>query len=298
MAMIAYGQNYEDVLLNRLFAPDYLGFYVDIGANDPMNNSVTYHFYQRGWSGINIEPGAVFERLSRFRPRDVNLQVAVSQTCGEATFFDYPGAAANATLSQAIARDNERFGIVCVPRQIKLITLRSLCEQYVKDRTIDFMSIDVEGHEMEVIAGGAWDRYRPRVLVIEATWPHTSQPSYEGWEPLLLAHGYRFAFFDGLNRFYLREEDAGLQERLMTPACTLDDYVPYLYDRLLKKYVGELEKCLCMLDSPRIMFWRSLKLLPRSLFRKVRQAAALLPWPTRAGSRQKGSAAPSQDRAA
>jgi FkbM family methyltransferase len=229
--MISYAQNAEDVLLHRLFPVDYKGFYVDIGANDPITGSVTKHFYDRGWSGINVEPAGIFERLSRERPRDINLNLAISDSSGRAILFDYPEASCNATLSRAVAAGNEQFAFDCEPREVDVVTLHQLCEQHVGERTVDFMSIDVEGHERAVIAGGDWRRFRPRVLVVEATFPHTPRPSHTAWEPLLLEHDFRFAIFDGLNRFYVREEDAELLALLAAPACVHDQYVPYIHQR-------------------------------------------------------------------
>ncbi len=229
--MVSFAQNAEDVLLNRLFAADYLGFYVDIGANDPISGSITKHFYDRGWSGVNVEPANVFERLCKERPRDFNLNVAISDYCGRATLFDYPDASANATLNRTVADANEQFTFACQPREVDVITLRRLCEQHVGERTIDFMSIDVEGHERAVIVGGDWRRFRPRVLVVEATFPHTPRPSHMGWESLLLEQGYCFAIFDGLNRFYVRHEDADLLPLLAVPACVHDQFVSHLYQR-------------------------------------------------------------------
>jgi FkbM family methyltransferase len=225
--MMSYAQNHEDVLLNRLFPPDYKGFYVDVGASHPVHGSITKHFYDRSWHGVNIEPGSVFETLRSERPRDINLKVALSQTAGRATLHHYPDAFCEATLSEVVAKENARRSFACVPIVVELMTLAQVCEQHVGDQTIDFMSIDVEGHEQQVIAGGDWSRFRPRALVIEATVPHSPTPSHDDWEPLLLEHDYHFALFDGLNRFYVRGEDADLLPRLSTPACIFDAYVPY-----------------------------------------------------------------------
>jgi FkbM family methyltransferase len=269
MKMISYGQNREDVVLSRVFPPDYVGFYVDIGANDPVGCSVTCHFYHRGWSGVNVEPAGIFERLRQHRPRDINVNVGISRAPGRAMLFDYPAAPGNSTLSPAVARDHKSYPITCVPKEIELITLAQLCERYVGDRTIDFMSIDVEGHEEDVIAGGAWDRFRPRVLVIEATWPLSRRPSHEGWEPLVLAHGYHFALFDGLNRFYVREEDLELREPLAAPVCIFDKYVPY-------EHVLDLHQYCAALSSHRALVLQHLKLLVGKILRKESPLEALV----------------------
>src|SRR5262249_31332093 len=105
MSMVSYAQNAEDVLLNRLF-PDGVGFYIDVGAHDPVHLSVTKHFYDRGWSGINLEPEPVgFAKLCDQRPRDINLNVGVSDHDGAMTFYEAPGATGWSTFSLAQARN-------------------------------------------------------------------------------------------------------------------------------------------------------------------------------------------------
>ena len=71
MPFVSYAQNCEDVLLHRAFGKQETGFYVDVGASDPVDGSTTKAFYDRGWSGIDVEPGAVFAELVAARPRDI-----------------------------------------------------------------------------------------------------------------------------------------------------------------------------------------------------------------------------------
>ena len=94
----------------------------------------------------------------------------------------------------------------------------------------------VEGSERDVIAGGNWARHRPLVVLVEATRPLTTTPAWEAWEPLLVEAGYRFVLFDGLNRFYVREEDADLERHFRSPANVLDDFVPYREHELRRRY--------------------------------------------------------------
>src|SRR4051794_37044121 len=86
--MISYAQNYEDVVLARVLADVSRGFYVDVGANHPEQDSITRHFSDHGWRGINIEPGRFYTDLAAARPRDVNLHVAVSMVAGPVTFYE------------------------------------------------------------------------------------------------------------------------------------------------------------------------------------------------------------------
>ena len=168
-----------------------------------------------------------FEKLRSGRPRDINLCMAIGATSGTATLFEGPehDRGASTLRSDIVAShgtDADSFTAVEVP----LCTLADLVEEYV-DCPVDFLKVDVEGLEYDVIAGADFSRFRPRVLVVEATYPNTTKPSHESWEPLLLAAGYKFAMFDGLNRFYAIEGESDLMEALSIPANVLDHFVSY-----------------------------------------------------------------------
>ncbi len=121
-----------------------------------------------------------------------------------------------------------------------MLTLAQVCEDHVEGE-IDFLSVDVEGHEGQVLLGADWKRWRPRVVLVEATEPLTTVSSHEAWEPTLLDADYLFATFDGLNRWYVRIEDAKLLEALRTPANILDDYIPYTHFKLQEELRYTLE---------------------------------------------------------
>ncbi|MGI8983959.1 MAG: FkbM family methyltransferase [Acidimicrobiales bacterium] len=228
MTMTSYAQNREDVLLDRLFPRGIKGFYIDVGANDPVANSVTKHFYDLGWRGINVEPAlAPFERLQEARPRDVNLGLGISDREDTLTFHEFPpGISGISTFSPDLASWHREQGHESQLREVAVTTLAKICAEHV-DGEIDFLSVDVEGHEREVLEGGDWARWRPRVVVVEATQPATTNPTHQHWEHVLLGAGYVFATFDGLNRYYVRDEDAHLAAGLATPVNVTDRYVPF-----------------------------------------------------------------------
>src|SRR4051812_9289860 len=88
--LISYAQNREDIILNAFFKDIKDGFYIDVGANDPVHESVTKLFYLKGWRGINIEPSEnLHRRLLADRPRDINLKLGVSDHDGELKFREY-----------------------------------------------------------------------------------------------------------------------------------------------------------------------------------------------------------------
>ena len=239
--MISYAQNGEDVLLDRLFPRDMKGFYVDVGANDPVQNSVTKHFYDLGWRGINIEPAEEpFRLLCQYRQRDVNLNIGISDAAGTLTLHQSPVGTGDSTFSAEGAARLREEGTAVSERTVPVITLTELFEDHI-DGDIDFLTIDVESHEAQVLRGGDWKRWRPRVVVVEATEPRTSIPSHEEWEPTLLDADYLFASFDGLNRYYVRAEDSDLVARLQTPVNVFDQFDPYGYIKPLEDLRRDLE---------------------------------------------------------
>lgn len=232
MTMVSYAQNGEDVLLARLFPSGLKGFYVDVGAHHPVVGSITKHFYDRGWRGINVEPAAEpLAELRRARPRDLNLGVGLSDRPGRLTLFESSDTGCS-TFSPDAADHQRQAGIPFAEREVEVLTLAQVCEDHVENE-IDFLSVDVEGHEARVLLGADWKRWRPRVVLVEATEPLTTVPSHENWEPTLLDADYLFAAFDGLNRWYVRAEDPRLVEPLRTPVNALDDYIPYRYKKVI-----------------------------------------------------------------
>ena len=244
--MISYAQNAEDVVLARAFKGQDSGFYIDVGAADPTIDSVTRHFYDKGWRGINIDPLPLWHRLlEEARPEDVNLGVGISSEPGEMPLFvgaDHPG---GATLSAGQRQAYAASGVALETVTVTLTTLAAVCEKWVGELQVDFLKIDVEGHELAVIKGADWNRWRPRIVVVEATEPNSPTPSSTEWAQVLVEAGYVETLFDGLNRFYVRREDQALAEKLSAPANVFDDYVPYSLalksDAALKETRQELE---------------------------------------------------------
>ena len=107
MTFISYAQNFEDVMLWRALKHVNNGFYIDVGANDPVIDSVTKAFYDAGWHGINIEPVSQwYKKLESDRPRDINLQIAAGAEEGELLIFELPDTGLS-TVDKAIAERHE-----------------------------------------------------------------------------------------------------------------------------------------------------------------------------------------------
>lgn len=199
----SFAQNFEDVLLNRVFKSTLNGFYVDVGACHPNFDSVTRLFYERGWTGLNLDPSEYYQKLlAKHRPRDTNLKLAASSSKGELDFYEVTGTGYSALSSDAVERA-ERTGATANKSQAPVDTLSHILDQYAANKTIDFLKIDVEGHERDVLLGLDFQRHRPKLILVEAVHPDTQAPQWHLWENLLLDAGYVFAVFDGLNRFYV-----------------------------------------------------------------------------------------------
>ncbi len=210
---VSYAQDYEDLRLWHALQRIEVGTYIDVGAQDPDAHSVTRAFYERGWSGINIEPVAIYhEKLERSRPRDVNLRVAVAASAGQYDFFEI-GESGLSTLRHDIAQRHLAAGFKAAVTRVNARPLRDLWTEFVRG-DVHFLKIDVEGAEKEVLAGADLVRQRPWIVVIEATLPNTGIPTHDEWESLLTTAGYRFALFDDLNRYYVADEHAELAQPL------------------------------------------------------------------------------------
>ena len=224
--MIAFAQNCEDVLIDRVFRKP-SGFFIDVGACHPVSESVTKHLSLLGWRGINIEPDpGMCEAHVADRPTDINLHCAAGAVAGQVTFHQLANKFMSTTNAAHLDSLAKEIRANSIPIQVPMRTLADIVAEFVTGE-VDFLKIDAEGSEADVIAGADWTVFRPRLLVIEATKPWSSEPDWHAWEPVILAYDYRFAFFDGINRYYLRAEDRDLLEQLSVPVSVLDCYKPY-----------------------------------------------------------------------
>ena len=232
--MISYAQNFEDVMLARVFSGRTDGFYVDVGAGDPANLSVTKWFYDLGWSGINIEPNrSLFKKLAAERARDVNLECGAGASHKRAQFMEMPIPELS-SFDSRVQASAEEHKIVGTTRTVRVVPLTEILDQYADGRHIDFLKIDVEGWEWEVLCGLDLEKYRPTVMLVEATRPETRIESQLEWEGDLIAARYTFVYFDGINRFYLANEHLHLKEHFLLPPNIFDDPQPAALVRALK----------------------------------------------------------------
>jgi FkbM family methyltransferase len=228
MPTVSYAQRFEDLYLMRCFGGRSEGFYIDIGSGHPVYDNVSFAFYLKGWRGITVEPNPWLSRLTRaVRPRDHHVEALVGASFGEATFYqvhDFHGL--STMIESHVQSALQQFGKGAEAITVPLTTLAELCEGHAP-ASFDFLKVDVEGAESDVLQGGDWRRYRPKVVVAEALAPYTLAPAFAEWEALLAEHGYHYVWFDSLNRYYLASEATELAERFAGAPTIFDDAIQF-----------------------------------------------------------------------
>jgi FkbM family methyltransferase len=231
---ISFAQNAEDVVLHRALGGVSRGRYVEVGANHPTDSSITRAFYDRGWSGIEIEPVGEFADAFRAdRPRDTVVQVAVTDSGEETVTLHVIEGTGLSTLEGGIAEGHRTSGWEVQEETVPARRLDDVLAEHLRpEDDIHFMVVDTEGSERAVLGSVDLRRWRPWVLVVEATEPNTTTPTHEQWEHVVRDAGYEFCLFDGLSRFYVAEERADLlRPALSYPANVLDAYLPHHWHR-------------------------------------------------------------------
>ncbi|MBA3862542.1 MAG: hypothetical protein C0517_01180 [Erythrobacter sp.] len=213
MTFVSYSQNYEDVRLWRAFCDIEAGRYIDVGGQDPIRDSVSLAFYQRGWRGLHVEPTPAYAAaLRNGRPDEVVIEAAIATAPGPIRFFEIPTSGLSTGIAD-IAQRHSDAGWLCQEILVPTVTLAGVFESFGPE-PIHWLKIDVEGMEADVIASWGDHPARPAVLVIEATAPNTQTPTHTAWHAMVLARGYHDVAFDGLSRFFVHESHEHLRDRI------------------------------------------------------------------------------------
>lgn len=223
MSFISHAQNFEDVMLWRALKHVQNGFYIDVGAQHPVVDSVSKAFYEHGWRGIHVEPVPFYaELLRKDRPDETVLQAALADAEGMLELNVISDTGLSTGVDAYAHRHQLERGYESQRIQVPALTLRSATKSLL-DKDVHWLKIDVEGFEEKVLKGWDSTTLRPWVMVVEATVPNLSKTDYENWEPILTAADYQFVYFDGLNRFYVAKEHAELVEAFSCPPNVFDN---------------------------------------------------------------------------
>ncbi|MFL5730839.1 MAG: FkbM family methyltransferase [Cytophagaceae bacterium] len=193
-AVLSYSQQGEDLAIGRYFGDKQKGFFVDVGAFQPIKYSNTYAFYKKGWRGINIEPNPDhFDMFRQIRPADINLNIGISEEPGKLQYYMFNEPALN-TFEQKHAEEwasHPDFSI-CEKKIVDTYTLKSVLEKYLPaGQKIDFMSVDVEGFDLKVLKSNDWKKFRPELLLVEESISGTDNFKNSEILPYLSETGYR-----------------------------------------------------------------------------------------------------------
>ena len=166
---ICYSQNGEDLILNRFLDNKKEGFFVDVGAHHPIRFSNTYLFYKKGWTGINIDamPGSMIQ-FNKIRPKDINIESGVGLKNDQLTFYQFNESALNTfSKKEALSKNKNGYEII-KSNLVQVESLENLLDKHMPRNTkIDFLNIDVEGKDEEVLISNNWEKYNPSYILVE-----------------------------------------------------------------------------------------------------------------------------------
>jgi FkbM family methyltransferase len=170
-----YAQGGEDAIVSKIFSyvlPVEKGFYVDVGAYHPFKHSNTYLLYKAGWRGVNIDPRPGSKALfDKHRPRDINLEYGVASQDGSLTYYMIGEESTMNTFS----RENlERLGMmdaVTETVEVPVRKLSAILADHASGSDVDYLNIDAEGYELEILGELASSSIRPAVISVEQNGP-------------------------------------------------------------------------------------------------------------------------------
>lgn len=167
---ISFSQEGEDQILSQFFYGIDKGYFLDIGAYHPIIYSNTYKFYLNGWRGINIDamPGSMIN-FNNTRPEDINLEVGVSEEHNELDYYIFKSAGLN-TFSKTFANEMQKRGYELINTiKVETVKMKDILNKYIPEgKEIHFLSLDVEGLELEVLRSNDWSTFRPRIILVES----------------------------------------------------------------------------------------------------------------------------------
>ena len=223
MNITSYAQNFEDVMLWRALGHIERGLYIDVGAQDPVIDSVSLAFHEHGWQGIHVEPTPHYAALLRQkRPGDTVIQAAVGSDSAVLHFFEIPDTGIS-TADAAIAAQHRASGFDVHETNVPCIPLSAVF-QICAEQEIHWLKIDVEGFEQQVLSSWGTSSARPWIVVVESTLPLTQIDTHQSWESIIVGYGYTSVYFDGLNRYYVSEAHPELKAVFAAPPNVFDGF--------------------------------------------------------------------------
>lgn len=163
---ISYSSNAVDLIIDYIFKNKNNGFYLDVGSQHPISNNNTYLLFKRGWSGINIDLDKKnIDLFNTARPNDINLNLAISSNVAEKKLYFYHDKSPINTLDKVVS--DFQTATVKEIKRIKTTTLDIALQNLKFNNKIDYMNLDVEGHEMDIFKAFDLSVYKPSIISVE-----------------------------------------------------------------------------------------------------------------------------------
>ena len=200
-----YSQFAEDVSIIRHFPKKFKGFFVDVGCFHPVKYNNTYRLYRKGWRGVNIDIDSI--KIAGFkvlRPGDVNVTSAVSNQQGELPYWSNGFYSLTITLDEAFAAGKEGY----IQKTVQANTLSNILDATkYKGQTIDFLSVDAEGHDLQILQSLDFERYQPRLIAVETHKERLDELQEDPLFHYLSEKGYSMVNWVGLTLLFKRSAD-------------------------------------------------------------------------------------------
>lgn len=240
MTVLSYAQNFEDVMLWRAVGDVERGQYLDIGAQDPVVDSVSLAFYEAGWRGVHVEPTAAYAaKLRAARPDEIVIEAAVSESAGPIEFYEIANTGISTGRSD-IAEHHRKSGFEAHPILAPTIRLDSLLGTMEGD--VQWMKVDVEGMEPDVLRSWGESAARPWILIIEATYPSSTVMTHHEWIGEVERRDYKEVFFDGLSRYFVHSSQKQREAAFSAPANVFDGFAVTREHFAARHLRGEIER--------------------------------------------------------
>lgn len=193
-AALSYALAGEDIALRKLFKRQIMagahGIYVDVGCSAPISLSNTYHFYCLGWRGLGIDANIdAASHWAEARPGDRFVHAAVSSSPGEKFYFRHRTNLGMHRVCETPAPPEGDF--TATPETVSARRLDDIFKEYLGERPIDIMSMDIEGVELDALRSNDWQRWRPKVILVECVEFNIASPAQEDSIRFLLGQGYK-----------------------------------------------------------------------------------------------------------
>ncbi len=187
------GEYGEDIFIRRFFKDFKKGFYVDIGCYHPIKGSLTYHLYKNGWHGLNVDLSQIsIDLFNLSRPDDINIRGAISNINGRTYYYE------NGPINQQNSLNNKNENKI----EIECFKLNTLLEKNNIEK-IDYLNIDVEGHDFNVISEFSFSKYQPKLISIEDNFYDLKDSINSNINEILVKNGYFLSSKYGVTCLYV-----------------------------------------------------------------------------------------------